>query len=537
MKKLSLLLVAALISIVAQAWTVSFTNPKNWAEVAVWAWAADGTNFTGGTWPGKLMTKSGDVWTYTGDGAPSKIIFNNNGKGEQTGNLDFVDGATYDFYGPVGVQLTDYTVKFDNSLSDWSDVYVYTFSPELAGVWPGTKLSKGADGLYEWTTKATSEPSIGGIIFNNGPGAQQTANLEYKAGTTYDKNGPVGATLNRYTMGFNNSASNWEKVYVYTFEPELCGSWPGTELTKGDDNVYTWIYEGVSEPSVGGIIFSNGEGAQTDDLPFENGKVVSMGEVVTPGGPMTIYWDNAAAQWETPLVHYWGETESAWPGEPMTKVEGNIWSYDLPAGITGILFNAGGENPDATKTADFVPVANHVYTQSGDAGDYSEYVPVVVVEKKLYLIGAFNGWALLDENYKFTKEGDVYTLELPNGFDGSEGWKINDGTWAWSFGAGASQEVPVGENVETWFDAQVNFVGKYAGKTTITFTLVAGSDVKDSSIPSIVNVTMIPTSVSEVLVADEGEAIYFNLQGVKVANPEKGIYVKVVEGKATKVVL
>lgn len=32
-----------------------------------------------------------------------------------------------------------------------------------------------------------------------------------------------------------------------------------------------------------------------------------------------------------------------------------------------------------------------------------------------------------------------------------------------------------------------------------------------------------------------GEAQYFNLQGVKVANPEKGIYVKVVNGKASKV--
>lgn len=36
--------------------------------------------------------------------------------------------------------------------------------------------------------------------------------------------------------------------------------------------------------------------------------------------------------------------------------------------------------------------------------------------------------------------------------------------------------------------------------------------------------------------AEEGEAEYFTLQGVKVANPEKGIYIKVVGGKAVKVV-
>ena len=44
------------------------------------------------------------------------------------------------------------------------------------------------------------------------------------------------------------------------------------------------------------------------------------------------------------------------------------------------------------------------------------------------------------------------------------------------------------------------------------------------------------TGVTEVEVA-EGEAAYYTLQGVKVANPENGIYVKVVDGKASKVVV
>ena len=37
--------------------------------------------------------------------------------------------------------------------------------------------------------------------------------------------------------------------------------------------------------------------------------------------------------------------------------------------------------------------------------------------------------------------------------------------------------------------------------------------------------------------ADEEDAVYYNLQGVKVDNPEKGIFVKVVNGTASKVVL
>lgn len=47
----------------------------------------------------------------------------------------------------------------------------------------------------------------------------------------------------------------------------------------------------------------------------------------------------------------------------------------------------------------------------------------------------------------------------------------------------------------------------------------------------------LPTGVESVTVEEDGEAVYYNLQGVKVENPEKGIYVKVQNGKAEKVVL
>lgn len=42
--------------------------------------------------------------------------------------------------------------------------------------------------------------------------------------------------------------------------------------------------------------------------------------------------------------------------------------------------------------------------------------------------------------------------------------------------------------------------------------------------------------VDEVLAADDSQAVYYNLQGQKVLNPERGIFIKVVNGKAVKVV-
>ena len=43
-----------------------------------------------------------------------------------------------------------------------------------------------------------------------------------------------------------------------------------------------------------------------------------------------------------------------------------------------------------------------------------------------------------------------------------------------------------------------------------------------------------PTGV-DIVSADNGEAVYYNLQGVRVANPENGLYIRVQNGKAQKV--
>ena len=50
------------------------------------------------------------------------------------------------------------------------------------------------------------------------------------------------------------------------------------------------------------------------------------------------------------------------------------------------------------------------------------------------------------------------------------------------------------------------------------------------------NSSDIPTAIEEVGV-DAGEAVYYNLQGVKVANPENGIFIKKQGNRTSKVVL
>lgn len=282
-----------------------------------------------------------------------------------------------------------------------------------------------------------------------------------------------------------------------------------------------------------------------------------------------------------------------------------------------------------------------VLTVTGEGDDPNPPTPPTPGDKDLYLVGGPAGWSL-NEAYKFTQDGNVYTLEVADGLKGN--WKIWDGTWVYNFGVGAEQPTS-GVTVDSWFDGG-DFNTAFSGKTTIVFTLVAGSDVKGSSIPSSITVTSegvaepdpmeewwvsvqgignnweaagvhpdadgnvsfsnlslyneefkvkvwngladawysngeaielnTPTVVEynsdiNMTLADAQEGVlyviaynvlthelkitedpntgveaievsaeapvYFNLQGVKVANPEHGIYVKVVNGEATKVVL
>ena len=81
-----------------------FLAPSEWSDVHAYVW--NGGDEYAGAWPGVACTKTGEkkngldiwMWKYDGDktGLPAKIIFNNNGNGNnQTGDFDFVNGAVY----------------------------------------------------------------------------------------------------------------------------------------------------------------------------------------------------------------------------------------------------------------------------------------------------------------------------------------------------------------------------------------------------------------------------------------------------------
>ena len=76
-----------------------------------------------------------------------------------------------------------------------------------------------------------------------------------------------------------------------------------------------------------------------------------------------------------------------------------------------------------------------------------------------------------------------------------------------------------------------------SGQGTLSLVYVDNATSTEGT-ASVYNYTVTKNNASGVegIEADEADAEYFNLQGVKVANPEKGIYVRVLNGKAVKVV-
>ncbi|MDE6811815.1 MAG: hypothetical protein K2J15_05630, partial [Muribaculaceae bacterium] len=253
------------------------------------------------------------------------------------------------------------------------------------------------------------------------------------------------------------------------------------------------------------------------------------------------------------------------PSYEMTK-NGNVYTLTLPNGLNGewkinngtwdMNFGAGDEQPvEGVESEVWYNGANIVSSYSGAVTITLTYVEGSGVEgsslsstllistngdiptpptpgsRTLYLVGEMTGWDL-DTNYIMSQNGNVYTITLPDGLNGE--WKIYDGTWDYNFGVGEEQPVN-GVECDAWFDGG-NFITTATGKVTVTFTLIEGSDVKDSSIASKVLVQSSGSSFVENIEVVE-EAVYYNLQGVQVSNPANGIYIKVANGKATRVVV
>lgn len=95
----------------------------------------------------------------------------------------------------------------------------------------------------------------------------------------------------------------------------------------------------------------------------------------------------------------------------MTKVKGNIYSAEIPAGTNVVVFNNG----NGSQSGDYNPQGNHLYTESTDTGEYDGEgggEVVVAVPDKLYIQGTVNGTSWdTSKAVAMTKSGNKFTID------------------------------------------------------------------------------------------------------------------------------
>ncbi|MBO5816681.1 MAG: starch-binding protein, partial [Paludibacteraceae bacterium] len=215
---------------------------------------------------------------------------------DYSGNADFTEAGKPENWGPYYLaaqegttpepepepEPTTETVYFVNA-ANWTKVNAYAWTTDPNASWPGVAANKEAEQIagydvYSYTAEAGTYANV---IFNNGEG-QQTADLVWTAGKYYVKDGwytkeeaeaKLAAPAEYESVYFVDN-QGWGKANIYTWTPEV-GTWPGVAMTKEAEqlagyDVYSYTVE--KGTTFGGVIFNNGEGAQTADLQWTAGK-------------------------------------------------------------------------------------------------------------------------------------------------------------------------------------------------------------------------------------------------------------------------
>lgn len=233
------------------------------------------------------------------------------------------------------------------------------------------------------------------------------------------------------------------------------------------------------------------------------------GATFTPPTPevtkeeITIYFDNSTSKWATPYIHYWGTTESKWPGVAMTQYEGDIWSFTLPVGTTGLLFNAGDGDP--TKTQDMEPAANHIYNTDGDQGLYAGAVPNEPFY--IYFDNTQSSWKTPYVHYWGKTESKWPGVAMSHVSGNIWSYQVPGGTTGLIFNAGDGDATKTPD-----LDAQENHLYTINGDQGV----YSGAGIEN-------------------IATEDVQPIYFNLQGVEVKNPSNGIFIKVTPAKREKI--
>ena len=384
----------------------------------------------------------------------------------------------------------------------------------------------------------------------------------------------------------------------YALHGQITGdpNWASTLLTETDGK---WVWTGKIVAGEFGIKILDADLNQTGwiNAPTEDEKnITAEGSYKTSAsgkanwnstleGNYTLTFDPAAQT--LTLAKYEGDVSvvksyalkgtittgtEEWVSIPMTEGEDGTWSWtgDVKAGSFGVQYLENGIQQkwyaSANEAAAIDAPGDYNATENGKNWTINlegkmtfTYNPTTLLlsvtggsqspvgtPEKVYLIGNFGDthWSTADP-VEMTKDGDKFSVEAElkaAGTDTEDGYfsfvtakgaEWDDVNGSDRYGAKTKDEaITVSTDVEyEKFAAGVNASAANswklkAGKYVFTIDFEKG----------VVRVEpKTSTGVENISAAGEAAAEYYNLQGVRVANPANGIFIRVANGKAVKV--
>ena len=281
------------------------------------------------------------------DGTQEELSTNNGGSGPSTQEPEEV--ITPSMSEGEQAAFFENTANWNGTIKAWVWNNLMNFT---GGSWPGQACTYLGNNVWKWTYTGTTKIS-GGVIFNNG--SSQTADFTWVNGGYYNANGyvktipgageiedpetpdtPDAPSSDGYTAYFDNSSSNWSKVYAYSWDAgngnkEMLGSWPGSAITFDSESGYykVTVSETMTTPM---IIFNNGSGTQTADFSWINNGCYNANGYIKTIMPEDSGIENIFPDDNSPIEYY------NMQGIRVTKPQKGLYLKKQGSKITKILF-------------------------------------------------------------------------------------------------------------------------------------------------------------------------------------------------------
>ena len=348
---------------------------------------------------------------------------------------------------------------------------------------------------------------------------------------------------------FDNSEFNWNiKVHLWNSQGSEYNGWPGDSgdgFTISADKICGYTEIVITNDVYDKVIFSNNGAYQTATLDLTDGALYNTTGKVRDIALAKVYFDNTKIGWSPVKVMWWNQGNG---GVDMTNAEeGPLYEASVPYGCDFLFYN--GYYNDMNQTGDIVTkVYDVIYYHTGEGTSFSK-LPL-----KLFATGDVTlevGGERADVELAYTSFAtyalkDVYILKNEN----EEYATTEDKS-----GNIVQQGGHHGQGYVSFVDNLGNKYGATADKTEVVFSSgvqyasenvfsIYGSDDYQEAYDLKVNLEAnsfslgVSTGVESVSEDDVNAPVeYFNLQGVRVENPQNGLYIVRQGNKVSKQII